>query len=207
MNNMEETEQKIIGLTGPYCAGKNHVARLLENRGIPVLDLDRLGHRAIEDEKQAILNHFGLSVLDENGAVDRRRLGERVFGRPEALKALEAIVHPAVDRMTGEWMGSRRGPWVLNAAVLHKSAYFSRLGCLILVEAPLLTRLLRARKRDHLSWTNLLKRFTSQRKFVSQYLLLNADIYRVENRGFRIPHDQEKLQARIDEILSGEGIR
>jgi dephospho-CoA kinase len=204
---MEKTGQAIIGLTGPYCAGKNHVARLLEDRGLSVLDLDRLGHRAIEEEKAAILDRFGPAVLDGKGAVDRRRLGERVFGRPEELRALEAIVHPAVDRMAGEWMGSRRGPWVLNAAVLHRSAYFSRLRCLILVEAPVLTRLLRARKRDRLSWAGLLKRFASQRNFASQYLLLNADIYRVENRDFRVPYNQRKLEARIDEILSGEGIR
>ena len=204
---MRKTEQTIIGLTGPYCAGKNHIAGLLENRGLAVLDLDRLGHRAIEEEGAAILDRFGPSVLDEKGAIDRRRLGERVFGKPEELRALEAIVHPAVDRMIGEWMGSRKGPWVLNAAVLHRSAYFSRLGCLILVEAPLLTRLLRARRRDHLSWASLLKRFISQRHFASQYLRLNADIYRVENRGLGIPHDQGKLEVRIDEILSGEGIR
>jgi dephospho-CoA kinase len=204
---MKNPEQTIIGLTGPYCAGKNHVARLLENRGIAVLDLDRLGHRAIEEERAAILDRFGPSVLNGEGAIDRRRLGERVFGKPEELRALEAIVHPAVDRMTGEWMGSRKGPWVLNAAVLHRSAYFGRLGCLILVEAPLPTRLLRARKRDHLSWMDLLKRFISQKNFTPQYLRLNADIYRVENRGFGVPHDQGKLEARIDEILSGEGIQ
>jgi dephospho-CoA kinase len=203
----KKPEQAIIGLTGPYCAGKNHLARLLESRGLAVLDLDRLGHRAIEEERAAILDRFGPSVLNGNGAVDRRRLGKRVFGRPEELRTLEAIVHPAVDRMTGEWMDSRKGPWVLNAAVLHKSAYFSRLRFLILVEAPLLMRLLRARRRDRLSWASLLKRFASQRNFASQYLLLNADIYRVENRGLGVPHDQGKLEARIDEILSGEGIR
>jgi dephospho-CoA kinase len=200
-------EQAIIGLTGPYCAGKNHVARLLENRGIAVLDLDRLGHRAVQEERAAVLDRFGPSVLDGKGAVDRRRLGERVFGRPEELRALEAVVHPAVDRMTAEWMDSRRGPWVLNAAVLHKSAYFGRLRFLILVEAPLPARLLRARKRDRLSWMELFKRFASQRNFTSQYLRLNADIYRVENRGPGVPHVEGKLEARIDEILSGEGIR
>jgi dephospho-CoA kinase len=204
---MEKPEQAIIGLTGPYCAGKNHVARLLEDRGLAVLDLYRLGHRAIEEERAAILDRFGPSLLNGEGAVDRRRLGKRVFGRPEELRALEAIIHPAVDRMTAEWLGARQGPWVLNAAVLHKSAYFGRLRFLILVEAPLPTRLLRARKRDRLSWAGLLKRFVSQRNFTSQYLRLNADIYRVENRGLGVPHDQGKLGARIDEILSGEGIR
>jgi dephospho-CoA kinase len=207
MTTESNPAQTVIGLTGSYCAGKNHVAGLLENRGLAVLDLDRLGHRAIEEERAAILDRFGPSVLDGKGTVDRRRLGKRVFGKPEELRALEAIVHPAVDRMTFEWMGSRQGPWVLNAAVLHKSAYFGRLRFLILVEAPLPTRLLRARKRDRLSWTSLLKRFASQRNFIPQYLRANADIYRVENRGLGVPHDQGRLEARIDEILSEEGIR
>jgi dephospho-CoA kinase len=194
---------KIIGLSGTYCAGKNYIARLLEKRGLPVLDVDRLGHEAIRAEKAAIVARFGEAVLGADGEVDRRILGERVFGKPEELAALEAIVHPAANRMTDQWIAEQGGnSCVINAALLHKSSAFPRLDCLILVRAPFFTRLLRARKRDKLPWITLLKRFKSQQKFTPQYLSGKADIHIVDNRGYH----KGRLENRIEAILSGEGM-
>ncbi|MDR1099613.1 MAG: dephospho-CoA kinase [Treponema sp.] len=184
MKKNDENRSNIIGLTGTYCAGKNHVARLFEARGIPVLDVDKLGHRALEIERDAVARRFGPSALGEGGAVDRRRLGALVFGRPGELAALEGIVHPAANRLTEEWVAARGGrPCVLNAALLHRSSAFARLDAVILVKAPVLTRLLRARKRDRLPWMDIIKRFESQSAFTPQYFSGESDIYTVYNRG------------------------
>jgi dephospho-CoA kinase len=200
----------ILGLTGTYCAGKNYVASRLEKRGLSVLDVDKLGHKAIETEREVILNRFGREILDEDGAIDRRLLGARVFGRPTELASLEAIVHPAANRMTQEWIQGQGGkPCVINAALLHRSSAYKDLDLVILVEAPWLTRLLRAKKRDHLPFKVLIERFNSQKDFVSQYFSENTDIYRVENRGyfgFGSSKREEKLEHRIDEILSPLGL-
>ena len=197
----------IIGLTGMYCAGKNHVASLLERRGLAILDVDRLGHAAIENCKAAICARFGEDLLDSDGSVDRRRLGERVFGRDQELAGLEAIVHPEANRLTMEWIGEQEGKnCVVNAALLHKSAVFPRLGCIILVTAPLLVRLVRARRRDKLPWTVIARRFASQRQFSAQYSAGNADIYKVENPGFGDPRLLSGLEGRIDDILSKLGL-
>jgi dephospho-CoA kinase len=202
---------RIIGLTGTYCAGKNFVAGLLEERGLPVLDVDKLGHQAVEAGREAILARFGGDLPGPGGKIDRRRLGERVFGKPEELAALEAIVHPEANRLTVEWIAEQKGTaCVINAALLHRSSVFSRLDFIILVEAPFLTRLFRARKRDRLSWFSLLKRFTSQKQFLPQYLNGKADIYKVDNRGYFLFCSRlfrRNLETRIDSILSGEGIR
>ncbi|MDR0689989.1 MAG: dephospho-CoA kinase [Spirochaetaceae bacterium] len=202
---------RIIGLTGMYCAGKNYVARLLEERGLPVLDVDALGHRAIEVEKEAIVQRFGPEILGEDGAVDRRALGTKVFGSPGELAALEEIVHPAANRLTENWIaGITKGPCVINAALLHRSTAFSRLDFVVIVQAPLLTRLLRARRRDGLPILPLIRRFKSQRKFMSQYLSQNADIYRVNNWGYSGINSRihkGALERRIDDILSQEGIK
>jgi dephospho-CoA kinase len=69
----------ILGLTGLYCSGKNHVAALLERRGLPVLDVDKLGHIAIENKKADICARFGDDILNPDGSVNRRLLGEKVF--------------------------------------------------------------------------------------------------------------------------------
>ncbi|MDR0562188.1 MAG: dephospho-CoA kinase [Spirochaetaceae bacterium] len=196
----------LIGLTGTYCAGKNHIAQFLEHRGLPVLDVDKLGHQALELEKDAVLERFGSSILGENRAIDRRLLGARVFGNPSALADLERIVHPAVNRLTDEWIENRRGkPCVINAALLHKSSGFDRLAFIILVKAPVLVRLLRAKKRDRLSWLALIKRFNSQREFTAQYFRKNADIHIVYNGGFLdfwIPLFKGSAERQVDKILS-----
>ena len=199
----------LIGLTGTYCAGKNHVAALLEQRRIPALDLDKLGHGIIEEEKERLLARFGGDILAPGGLIDRKLLGNKVFGRPDELAALEGIIHPGVNRETLTWINSQKGQiCVINAALLHRSAVFDTLDAVIVVEAPFLVRLLRARKRDRLPWISLLKRFRSQRRFNSQYFKGNTDIYKVENSGFfgfRERFLKEKLENRIDEILSYQG--
>jgi dephospho-CoA kinase len=200
----------LLGLTGVYCAGKNHVARLLEDRGFKILDVDKLGHRVLDLERELILGRFGWEILGKDGAIDRERLGRRVFGKPEELAALEDIIHPRVNRMIMEWIDARKGkPCVIHAALLHRSPVIERLDAIILVQAPVITRLLRARKRDRLSWGQLIKRFHSQKKFAAQYLAQKVDIYTVHNRGyfgFCSRLYRRRLENRIETILSLKGM-
>jgi dephospho-CoA kinase len=208
---LKHPEPTLIGLTGTYCAGKNYIAALLEKRGLPVLDVDKLGHEAIEAEKEAILERFGPSVLAPGGGtpdrtINRRALGQRVFGNPEELAALEAIVHPAANRLTEAWIQGHSGaPCVINAALLHRSSIFPRLQAIILVRAPVILRFLRARKRDRLSSRDLVKRFMSQKEFNTQYFWGKTDIYTVDNTGFP-GSPWGGLENRIDTILSQMGI-
>jgi dephospho-CoA kinase len=171
--------------------------------------VDKLGHRAIEAEREAIVRRFGTSILGDGGTIDRRTLGKLVFGKPQELAALEDIVHPAANRMTEEWIEAQEGPCVINAALLHRSMAFIHLDCIILVEAPVWVRLLRARKRDRLPLFQLLRRFGSQKTFAAQYLNQKADIYRVENRGyfgFHAVQNRRRMENRITEILTLVGM-
>jgi dephospho-CoA kinase len=203
-------QQKIFGLTGTYCAGKNYIGRFLEERGLPVLDVDKLGHRAIEIRREAILERFGSDILGADGAIDRRLLGAKVFGKPEELAALEGIVHPAVNAMTTQWIAGQGGRLcVINAALLHRSSAFGDLSCIILVQAPVLIRLFRAKKRDGLPPAQLLRRFWSQRKFTPQYSAKKADTYIIENPGyfgFCAGPYRRRIENRISEILSRVGM-
>ncbi|MDR1398722.1 MAG: dephospho-CoA kinase [Treponema sp.] len=198
-----------MGLTGTYCAGKNYIANLLEARDIPTLDVDKLGHEAIEWRKDAIVARFGDATIGADGRVDRKLLGARVFGKPKELAALEAIVHPEVNRLTDEWIAQqaalKTAAWccVINAALLHKSSAFRRLDALILVKAPFLTRLFRAHKRDQLPWATLVQRLRSQATFTSQYLASNADIYEVNNGAyFTSRYVRASLERRLNIIFS-----
>ena len=195
-------EKTVIGLTGTYCAGKNYTASLLEAHGLPVLDVDKLGHEVIETEKERLLSCFGSDILGPGGLIDRKLLGEKVFGKPEKLSALEDIIHPAVNRETLLWINAiKEKACVINAALLHRSSAFGKLDAIIIVEAPFFTRLLRARKRDRLPWPALIKRFRSQSDFHTQYFKGKTDIYRVSN-----PSNCGKPENQIEEILSRLGI-
>ena len=205
---MEKT--LLIGLTGKYCAGKNYVAQLLEEHSLPVLDVDKLGHRVLEQEKDRVAGRFGRDILDAEGHINRRLLGERVFGQKDELKALEDLIHPGVNRETQEWVQVQKTrACVINAALLHRSSVFSSLSAIILVEAGLITRMVRAKKRDKLPYSALMHRFKSQEDFTPQYFIGKSDIYRVENSGFIGPGHQSrqrKLRIRIEEILSLLGL-
>ena len=188
----------LIGLTGKYCAGKNHVADIFEKRGFLILDIDKLGHIAAESKKTEIFTRFGEKVKMQDGTIDRRKLGKLVFGRKTEMAALENIIHPQVNLLTNEWINKHnKEKCVLNAALLHKSDAFKQLDCIILVTAPFFTRLLRARKRDKLSFIEIIRRFWRQKRFSAKYSAENADIYIVKNRGIGM----SKLDVQVDSIL------
>jgi len=199
----------VLGITGKYCAGKNFIASLLEKKGIPVLDADKFGHKVIENERKAILDYFGTGILGLDGLIDRKKLAFKTFGNHKALLFLENTIHPGVIKLTDEWIKEQKTDFcVINAALLHRWPFFNKLKIIILVEAPLLTRIQRAHRRDNLSYRAIFKRLNSQKEFNSKYFSGNTDIYRVWNRGFGSVSvkSRKRLLNRLNEILSRLGI-
>jgi dephospho-CoA kinase len=99
--SMQETADRqpyFIGLTGNIATGKSTALAFLAGKGAHIADADKLAHRTMEPDGPAyekVLAAFGPEIADENGLIDRGKLGAIVFADPEALKRLEAIVHPA----------------------------------------------------------------------------------------------------------------
>lgn len=89
-----------IGLTGPIGCGKSTVAGWVGERpGVVVVDADAVAREVLEPGEpalEAVLSRFGRDLQRGDGSLDRAALGRIVFVDPEALKELEAIVHPAV---------------------------------------------------------------------------------------------------------------
>lgn len=91
----------VIGLTGNIGTGKTVVRRMLEHLGAYTIDADALSHRAIARGApgyQPVVEMFGKWILDQDGEVDRGKLGRLVFRDPAALHNLEQIVHPLVRK-------------------------------------------------------------------------------------------------------------
>ncbi|MBK8020540.1 MAG: dephospho-CoA kinase [Chloroflexi bacterium] len=97
---MSRWENKyVIGLTGNIAVGKSYVRQMLQHLGAYPIDADQLSHQAIAPGApgyKQVVDMFGRFVVDPDGRINRARLGAVAFTLPEALAALESIIHPLV---------------------------------------------------------------------------------------------------------------
>lgn len=94
---------KWIGLTGSIGCGKTTVSQCLKERSIPVVDADEIAKKIVDIGSyglKSILKDFGSDFLLGDGSLDRRRLGQYVFGDNEKRKRLESILHPLIREET-----------------------------------------------------------------------------------------------------------
>ena len=92
----------IIGLTGGIASGKSTVAQALGDRGAYIIDADKLGHTAYLAGSGAfdqVVAAFGTDIVADDGEIDRRKLGGKVFGNEAALRQLTDIVWPSIRAM------------------------------------------------------------------------------------------------------------
>ena len=122
---------RVLGLTGGIAAGKSTAAAQLKELAVIVLDADRYGHRVYEPDSpgfHAVVNEFGHDIVGEDGEIDRRILGGKVFGAPDQLKRLTDIVWPVIRQFATAEIGElrEREPErviVLEAAVLIEAEW------------------------------------------------------------------------------------
>ena len=171
-------------------SGKNAVATILEKYGWKTLDADTLVHKAIEIEKEKIVNTFlpyakneNLTLVNENGQINRRAIGALVFKNKALLKKQESIVYPKVVELTNDFVKENAGFNIaLNATVLYKTPSLINI-CqkIIFVTSPFFTRLKRAKKRDNLSLFQILHRFKNQRTLFKEYKKCNIPMQVINN--------------------------
>lgn len=115
-------ERVQIGLTGGIGCGKSTALKLFADRGFGVVDCDGIVHELLAGDRPVldeIREVFGEGVISATGGVDRARLGQLVFGRPELLTRLEEILHPRV-RERWERAISAGGDWVVEVPLLFE---------------------------------------------------------------------------------------
>ena len=101
----------IIGLTGSVASGKSTVAGWIAERGIAVHDADAAVHSLLATAGQAvpdIIDRFGQSVLADDGSIDRKKLGNRVFEHQKDRQILESILHPMVRQHRDQFLADHR---------------------------------------------------------------------------------------------------
>ncbi len=134
---------RIVGLTGNIAAGKSAVAARLAELGALIIDADILAREAVEPGRPAlaaIVGRWGNDVLRPDGSLDRAALRRIVFSDPAERAALDAIVHPAVDRLriAAIETARRRGETLVicDIPLLFEAGLEHQVDIVVLVDAP-----------------------------------------------------------------------
>jgi dephospho-CoA kinase len=159
-----------VGLTGGYATGKTFVGRELEQLGCLLISADKLGHEVLEPGGEAYEpahDAFGDAILNGDGTINRKKLGEIVFSSPEKLALLSGFVHPAVFHLENELMAryaeaKHDGIAVVEAAILIETGRFSTYERLIVTVCDSETQITRGMRRDHLTRDQVLERLAHQ---------------------------------------------
>ncbi|WP_120498276.1 dephospho-CoA kinase [Kiloniella sp. EL199] len=116
----------VLGLTGSIGMGKSTAAKMFQRLKVPVHDADAVVHQLMAKNGAAVkeISRFFPGIETNNG-IDRKKLGDAVFGQPEKLKRLEAILHPLVrqrmHRFIDRYARQRRELVVLDIPLLFET--------------------------------------------------------------------------------------
>lgn len=158
-----------VGITGGIGSGKSTVCRIFESLGIPVYDADAWAKWLIVHDKSVkngILELFGTEAFTPDGTYNRAFVSRIVFEQKEKLAALNALVHPAVERHGRSWheQQCRAGAryTLREAALMIESGNHQHLDYLIVVTAPEALRVQRTMQRDGIPEAQVLARMRNQ---------------------------------------------
>jgi dephospho-CoA kinase len=190
----------VIGLTGGIASGKSTVSNMLKKKGITVIDADIESRLAVEPGEEAyndIVNHFGATILLEDGSINRAKLGEIVFNQKSELKILNGIVHPAVRKRMQDKKKSAisRGESVvvLDIPLLFESKLTTMVDKTLLVFVDPAVQLERLMKRNKFSEQEARARISSQMPLQEKIYLADAVI---NNNG-----TVEQTEEQLNDIL------
>lgn len=194
-----------VGITGGIGSGKSTVCAILAEFGVAVYDSDSRAKRLMNEDntlRERLAERFGSEVYCAEG-LNRIYLAERVFGNPEELKALNAIVHPAVMDDFDRWALEQEGSYVvLESAILFEASLDRRVDVSVAVMAPEELRIERAMQRDGAQREQIVARMNNQisdqeRVERAKYTIVNIDIDNLRS-------DVEQLHRRLSYVAQAQ---
>ncbi len=197
---------KVIGLTGGIGSGKSAVARMLGELGAPVIDADLIAREVVEPGEPAlaeIARAFGSGVLDERGALDRKKLGALVFADETRRRTLNGILHPRIGARTQERLASLRESGapvaIYEAALLVENKIHLGMDGLIVVAADEARQRERVAARDALSPDEVDARLRAQAPLDEK---LRAATWVIDNNG-SLDETRRQVEALWAELRRG----
>jgi dephospho-CoA kinase len=155
-----------IGITGGIGSGKTLVCEVFSKMGVPVYQSDEESKQLLDTNKvlkAQLIGIFGDNIYTNAGLLDRKALADIVFNNTEALKQLNAVVHPLVRQHFLAWLQEQHAKYILKeAAILFESKANIGLDKTIMVYSPLELRITRAMKRDGITRDAVMSRLEKQ---------------------------------------------
>ena len=177
----------VIGLTGSIGTGKSEAARQLEALGASIISADQVGHEAYTPNTEAwekVVAAFGDDILQDDGEIDRRKLGAVVFSDPGQLEKLNQIMHPRMARMVADKIEELRGQGVevvvVEAALLFEAGWDSLVEEVWVTDSTEQVVIERLKQRNGMSEEEARKRISSQ---MGRTERLERSDYVIENSG------------------------
>ena len=172
---------KIIGVTGPSGAGKSCLSTLFSEKGLPVIDADKVYHSLLKKDSEctkALVGEFGAEILNENGEPDTKKLGAIVFCSDEKLKRLNSLVLgfviKEINGMISRLDADGHSAVAVDAPTLIESGFSKECDCVISILASAEKRIERICLRDNISREKALMRVNAQKK--DDFYISNSDL-------------------------------
>jgi len=190
---------KVIGLTGGIGSGKSTVSQFLAELGAVILNADEVGHEVFKPDTEIwrqVVAAFGRQILTPNGNIDRKKLGNIVFGNPESLSRLNQIMHPRMYALVKVQLEEYRRQGtrvvVLEAPLLLEAGWTPLVDEVWVTTAPEATVLKRLEERTGLSQAESLVRIRSQ--------LSSAERVRQADVVINTDCDLDELKSKVKEL-------
>ena len=159
---------RIIGITGGIASGKSTVTEFLRRQGYQVIDADQVVHELQEPGGrlyQALLTAFGSAILQEDGRLDRPKLGAMIFGNPELLEQSSQIQNQIIrEELAGrrDLLAETEDIFFMDLPLLFELQYEDWFDQIWLVDVTEETQLSRLMSRNALSQEEAEKRIAAQ---------------------------------------------
>ena len=185
----------IIGVYGRIGSGKTTFCNYLRTKGFYVINGDKISREILMPGKKGlaqVMDAFGTAYLNQDGTLNRRKLGDYVFSQPEALAKLNAITHPLITQEVKEQIQSQpKKHIVIEGAVLYATDIVSLCDKTVVVTSD--ATLKRIMARDFLSEEEAKKRIHAQEQYEKADFVL-------ENNG-TLPEFYQKIDGILSSIL------
>ena len=192
----------IIGITGSIACGKSTVSNYLKSKGYIVIDADRIGHEALDDDyvKEKLIVAFGNEILEDN-KINRQKLGELVFGNSSNLNVLNSIIHPEIRKKILEKIDKNNDKELIFIAValLFEAKFDDLVDKIIVVYVDENTQLTRLMKRNSISKKEALSRIVSQMSPIEKAKLGDYTV----NNNLDVINTYEQVDKVLSELKKG----
>lgn len=179
---------KKIAITGGIGSGKSLVAEMLRSMGYPVFSCDEIYKEIIESSVyvQKIKENFP-EVIDDNGAINKKRLAERVFSDTESRKTLNALAHPLIMEKLLFYMNESTENLVFaEVPLLFEGDYQNLFDYILVLIRPIPERMKAVQLRDGISQKEIIRRMDAQFDYTSKQAckyLEQSNVTVIENNG------------------------